>query len=110
MASDVQPKADGPIPKPQKQVKQTPLWSNLKRTPIRQVGKVTKQWLKTRQQWIALNPPDWLGNYTCGICGGIVAKEVMQLDHIEKRSTHPEKRFDLTNLRPTHEKCNYGRV
>ena len=70
---------------------------------------VTKDWLAFRRAWIKNHPPDYRGYYSCGICGNPVSAKAMQLDHIQKRGSHPELRFDENNVRPTHPTCNYAR-
>lgn len=73
---------------------------------MRQIGKVGKEWLRTRREWVKLNRPNHQGYYVCCICGKWVPEKAMQLDHILSRSRHPELRFDLTNLQPSCGPCN----
>lgn len=75
---------------------------------MRTTGKVTQEWLKTRREWIKLHPPNHQGYYVCWK-GDWVKAEEMELDHIENRSTNPEKRNDFDNLRPSCHKHNFGR-
>lgn len=110
MASNVQPPA--PIGSLQKKFKPPKEPKPLKAKPgykMKQVGKYGKKSLATRKEWIKRFPPDHAGYYVCGICGGPVAAKGMELDHIKQRSTNPELRFELDNLRPTHAACNRGR-
>lgn len=67
------------------------------------------EWLKARRQWVKSNPPNHQGYWECGICGRWVHEDEMELDHIEKRGSHPEKVFEQENLRPTHPLCNQER-
>lgn len=69
-------------------------------------GKHANLWQKTRKEWIRLNPPNHQGYYVCWMCGRWVPASEMELDHVQARSRHPERRYDLTNLRPSCHKCN----
>lgn len=73
---------------------------------MKQKGKYGKLWDATRRKWISENPPNHQGYYVCWICGVWVASNAFELDHVESRSRHPERRFDLTNLRPSCHSCN----
>lgn len=99
MASDVSPKHKGPIPKPGKRKKKT-------LTRIRRVGKVSREWLAFRKTWLAANPPDDKGEYTCGICKRPVHRLEVTLDHKIPRSRAPELRFSASNIQPSHGDCN----
>ena len=70
---------------------------------MNQIGKVGKQWIKTRRKWIYLNPGPW----ECYICGQWLVDYSLTLDHVKSRSRHPELRFELSNLRPCCWQCNY---
>lgn len=73
---------------------------------MRRVGKVTKKWLKTRREWIRLNPPNHQNFYECYICRRWVHKDEMELDHIISRTRAPHLRYELSNLTPSHSACN----
>jgi 5-methylcytosine-specific restriction enzyme A len=71
---------------------------------IKQIGKRGKLWIKTRKEWIKLNPPNFQGYWTCDICKKWT--ENIDLDHIKKRGSHPELLTDLSNLRPLCRECH----
>lgn len=73
---------------------------------IQQQGKTAKEWLQTRREWVKLNPPNHQGFWVCGLCGRWVHESEMELDHIEPRGSHPELRYEHSNLQPTHIACN----
>lgn len=52
------------------------------------------------------NPADPLGYYKCALCGQLVHKTAMTLDHIVPWSESEALRFELSNLQPTHYACN----
>lgn len=72
-------------------------------------GKRSKQWKRTRRQWISNNPPGFRDEYICGICKRWVHKKGMELDHILPKSSYPELAFKLDNLQPTHQYCNQSK-
>lgn len=84
----------------------------LKRTPIKKVGKQTKQWFVTRATWIKRNPPPIEGKYwECYLrihewCPGRIDISHLTLDHVVSRSRAPSKRFSADNLRPACYYCN----
>jgi hypothetical protein len=78
--------------------------------PMKQIGKVGRESLATRREWVKQNPSDHAGNWICWICGQAVHKSEMKLDHRLQRSTHPQLRSDLSNLSPSHEVCNNQRT
>jgi 5-methylcytosine-specific restriction endonuclease McrA len=43
---------------------------------------------------------------TCHLCGGPGANSA---DHLKPISTHPELRWELSNVRPSHVGCNAAR-
>lgn len=73
---------------------------------MNQIGKVGKEWLKVRKQWVKLNPPNHEGYYVCAIGGDWVLAEYLELDHIIARSRRPDLRFELSNLQPSCSKHN----
>lgn len=84
----------------------------LKRTPIKKVGKQTKQWFITRATWIRHNPAPIDGKYwECYLrihpwCPVRIDLEHLTLDHVVSRSKDPSKRFSADNLRPACLYCN----
>lgn len=86
--------------------------AGMKRTPIKKIGKVTQQWIDTRAEWIALNPPPMDGKYwECYLrihewCPGRLTLAQLTLDHVVPRSSDSTLRFDHDNLRPACEYCN----
>ena len=84
----------------------------LKRTPIKKIGKTTKQWFITRETWIRHNPPTIDGKYwICYLqihpyCPVRLTLETLTLDHVISRSRDPSKRFAADNLRPACMYCN----
>lgn len=92
---------------PKKQMKRA-----LKRTPIKRVGKTTKQWMNTRATWIRKNPPNIDGKYwECYLqihpwCPRRIDIGHLTLDHVVSRSHAPGLRFNLDNLKPACRYCN----
>jgi len=96
----------------------------LKRTPIKKIGKTTKQGLVTRATWIRRNPPDKDGYWYCYLrihprCTPkltIDANKIgygvglLTIDHVVARSKDPSKRFDQDNLRPSCSYCNHHKA
>lgn len=84
----------------------------LKRSPLKKVGKNTKQWLLTRTTWIKRNPPPIEGKYwMCYLrihpwCPGRIDVAHLTLDHVVSRSRDPSKRFAADNLKPACIYCN----
>lgn len=84
----------------------------LKRTPIKKMGKQTKQWLITRSTWIKKNPPPIDGKYwECYLqihewCPGKLTLEQLTLDHVVSRSRDPKLRFNQDNIKPACYHCN----
>lgn len=74
--------------------------------PMKKIGKVTKHWISTRNQWVKNNPPDHAGYYVCYLCNRPVHIDEMELDHRQSRSRRPDLRFEQSNLSPTHHTCN----
>lgn len=97
----------------------------LKRTRLKQIGKVTQKWIDTRKEWLALNPPPVEGRfYICYLqispgCPVYLDSEApalledgtpnpvgVTIDHVVARTRDYSKRFDLDNLRPACWYCN----
>lgn len=74
----------------------------------------TAKWRRTRNRWLRENPPDYKGYYYCEITpcllpGVPMTRQEMSLDHIIKKGAHPEYKYILSNLRPSHSVCNMAR-
>lgn len=83
----------------------------LKRTPIKKIGKQTKQWFMTRATWIRKNPPDENGYWYCYLkihewCPVRLTLDTLTLDHVISRSHDSKLRFAQENLRPACKYCN----
>lgn len=84
----------------------------LKRTPIKKIGKQTKQWFITRATWIRKNPPPLEGKYwICYLqihpwCPVRLDLERLTLDHVVSRSRDAKLRFNQDNLKPACIYCN----
>jgi 5-methylcytosine-specific restriction endonuclease McrA len=92
----------------------------LKRTPIKKIGKQTKQWFVTRATWIRKNPPDENGYWYCYLrihpwCPGKLTVDkdlvnydvgMLTLDHVVARTRDGTKKFTQSNLKPACGYCN----
>lgn len=83
----------------------------LRRTPIKKIGKQTKQWFVTRATWIRKNPPDKNGFWYCYLqihpwCPKKLTIDTLTLDHVISRSRNPRLRFKQSNLKPACLACN----
>lgn len=54
--------------------------------------------------WLKQNPPNHQGYYECSICKKWVRN--IDLDHIRKRGSHPELKYELSNLRAVCRECH----
>jgi hypothetical protein len=121
MASDVSPKASGPLWKPEKRSRLTkqgvPDLNDGKKRKVRKVhtiywlgrGKASQKWSRCRGDWLRTNPPDHNGYYQCALGDDMVHLSEVTLDHIITRSRAPELRYVLSNLQPACEWHNYER-
>lgn len=73
---------------------------------IKQQGKAHAKWIKARKKWLENNPPTYNGYYTCAGCGQPVRIDEVTLDHIKRRGSHPELRYEQSNLQPMCLPCN----
>lgn len=71
---------------------------------MRQIGKQGLKWQRTRRAWFKENPPNYQGYYECAICRKWIKNP--DLDHIKKRGSHPQLRYELSNLRPLCRPCH----
>jgi 5-methylcytosine-specific restriction endonuclease McrA len=84
----------------------------MKRSPLKTVGKTTKQWLVTRATWIRKNPPPIDDRYwECYLqihpwCPRRIDITQLTIDHVVSRSREPSLRFNLDNLKPACQWCN----
>lgn len=82
------------------------------RTPIKKVGKYTKQWFVTRDTWIRKHPAPIQGTWwICYLrihpyCPGRMTIKELTLDHVVSRSRDPSMRFSDSNLMPCCKWCN----
>jgi 5-methylcytosine-specific restriction endonuclease McrA len=72
------------------------------RKPLQRIGKIARQWIDTRREWIKQNPEPW----QCYICGIPLDINTMTLDHVVARTRDPSLRFELKNLAPCCYKDN----
>lgn len=78
------------------------LWSK-KRKPINRGKKPRNASPKAAKKWRACRAIVLVrDNFTCKKCGG----QGSDVDHIKKRSTHPELRYELTNLQTLCRTCH----
>ncbi|MDE1829379.1 MAG: HNH endonuclease [Thaumarchaeota archaeon] len=71
---------------------------------MRKVGKIGRQWISTRNEWIQKNLPDKV--WYCHYCNKELTINILTLDHKLSRSRRPDLRFDLDNLVPCCWDCN----
>lgn len=85
--------------------KKKALWNSLPAptTGIRKIGKQGKKWLAFRRKFL-MKRAEWWGGWTCEHCG----RECLyvEVDHIKKRSTNPELKYDETNLAILCKNCH----
>lgn len=74
---------------------------------VNRFGKVSAEWMVTRNKWIQANPPIHDDRYwECYICREWLSIERLTLDHKKSRSRHPELRYNLDNLAACCIHCN----
>lgn len=66
---------------------------------MRKVGKIGRQWISVRNEWVKKNLPD-SGVWHCHYCGCELYLNTLTLDHKLSRGRRPDLRFDLDNLVP----------
>lgn len=81
------------------------------RKPMKRLGKIGKQWLDDRQEWITNNPPNHQGYWECYLrlspeCLGFIGIDQLTLDHVAGRGRNPDKRRDQANFKPACVFCN----
>ncbi len=86
--------------------------NSFKRSGVKKNGKYAKQWALTRVTWIKRNPPPIDGKYwECYLrihpwCPVRLTEQYLTIDHVQSRSSAPDKRFSMSNLRPACIYCN----
>lgn len=80
-------------PKAQKPSKQ--------RKSIKKIGKVTKKWLEVRKAFL-----DKQTEFRCFYCGLPLERNKVEVDHYKPRGSHPELRYELSNLVACCWSCN----
>lgn len=86
--------------------------AKVRRSPLKKIGKQTKQWFLTRATWIRKNPPPVDGKYwVCYLqihpwCPVRLDIEHLTLDHVVARTRDPSKKFSQSNLMPACIYCN----
>ncbi len=83
--------------KPEKRAPKTP-------TALKQRGKVAQHWSRVRLDYLDTRKPDHTGYYICDDCHKYT--ESPEVDHIKKRSTHPELRYEFSNLQLLCHSCH----
>lgn len=96
-----------PTPKPPKRGPKPPKPLPRATKPIRQRGKQASKWASTRREWLKANPPDYRGMWQCSDCKSWTTQ--IDLDHLKKRGSHPELRYNLDNLEPVCRGCHIKR-
>ncbi len=80
--------------------KQKPL---VKTRVLMRAGKHQRKWRQARKVWFRENTKNV---YRCYLCGKLVDRPNITLDHIKPRGSHPELRYEQSNLAPVHFICN----
>lgn len=61
--------------------------------------------MSLRKRYMNANP-SIDGFYECALCGFPIHEESMTVDHIKTKRDYPSLAYDLSNLQPTHARCN----
>lgn len=82
----------------------------LKRTRVKQIGRVTQKWIDYRHDWIERHGGT-TGTWPCELhisplCPFILTIDTLTLDHILPRSGSPHLRFVDSNIQPACIFCN----
>ena len=75
----------------------------MKRTPLNKQGRQTKKWLAFRKQFLKKHT-NFYDCWNCWHCKKVTQYPIV--DHIQKRSTHPELRYVEENLQILCEVCD----
>lgn len=78
----------------------------IKRTKLKTHGKHYYLWIETRDRWLEQNKAPY---YNCYICGKVLTRSQLTLDHIKSRSRNPELRYKLSNLAACCGPCNIAK-
>lgn len=73
------------------------------RKPLNQIGKQGRKWISTKQRWLEQNKQPY---YFCYLCGKMLTRSQLTLDHVLSRSRAPELRHKLSNLEACCWSCN----
>ena len=63
-----------------------------------------REWNRVRREYIKKYPPNFQGYHVCSLCGKWVTH--IDIDHIQKRGSHPELISDFSNLRKVCRSCH----
>lgn len=77
-----------------------------RKTRLNPIGRIGRQWVETRHEWIKIHAGEV---WSCYICGTPLTLETLTLDHVKSRGRHPELRFDMDNLKPCCMSCNMAK-
>lgn len=78
----------------------------MQRSRMKKMGKHYYAWIETRDRWLEQHKAPY---YTCYICGKLLTRSQLTLDHIKSRGRHPELRYELSNLAPCCWECNIAK-
>lgn len=67
--------------------------------PLKRMGKVAKQWVEDRHEWIKTHTTED-GTWRCVIGGGVLTIDTLTVDHDISRGRDPSKRREQSNLQP----------
>lgn len=67
------------------------------------MGKVAHKWIKVRREFLD-NQVRFNGKYRCDMCGTLIANP--DIDHVKNRGSHPELRFEHSNLQILCRSCH----
>lgn len=73
---------------------------------MRSKGKNYDKWQKVRSDFLAANPPNHEGYYTCYLCRQWIPAEEITVDHVVPRSRAPNLRYDFSNFAFCCGSCN----
>lgn len=76
------------------------------RYKIRAIGKAGLKWEDTRKRWFAEN---MRGSYACYICETLMSRDMTTLDHVKPRGSHPELKYDMSNLQVCCGRCQMSK-
>lgn len=75
----------------------------VRQKPInRNGGKAGRLWLRARNKWFRLHPGE---EFECYICAKYLTRPEVTLDHVKPRGSHPELRYEQSNLEACCGRC-----